>query len=61
MYRQDLSKVVTKRRDLVIFWRDGYHLCLIFKQKAGWLVGMCPHQRRIEGSALDTLGGEAHT
>ena len=24
----------------MIFGRDGYHFCLIFKQKAGWLVGM---------------------
>ena len=43
MYGPDLSQVVTKRRDLVIFWRDGYHFCLIFKQKAGWLVGMSVH------------------
>ena len=37
MYWPDISQIVTKMRD---FGRDGYHFCLIFKQKAGWLVGM---------------------
>ena len=37
MYWPDISQIVTKMRD---FGRDGHHFCLLFKQKAGWLVGM---------------------
>ena len=41
MYWSVWAFKLSKTRDLVIFGRDGNLFCLIFKQKAGWLVGMC--------------------
>ena len=36
-----MGQSVTKsERFLVIFRRNGYHICFINKRKAGWLVGM---------------------
>ena len=40
MYGHDVSQALTKMRELVVFVGDQHHLCLIIKQKAGWLLGM---------------------
>ena len=44
MCGQDLAKVLTKMRDLVIFVRDECYFCLISSKKLdGWHVCNIPH------------------